>query len=256
MPSGFQQNNDQLSPGYYRVTINMGYFDPTIATWTEYGSGELSQQGRINPNSWDSYATPPSSNNNGFALAQGNLRWQSIVEELGRVADCQILDVEVYSSGDATDANNDVGGIAFTVKYDRDESVFPGYNAIQKYEDESGGFQYNGIRNSNGTVTIDGVVYRTYWSPSDEEYTIENTKDAIKDLVWRGIVRGWYWDHSPDFTYSRSGRVYKETTGEGMQETVSINMPGDSNSWDYWEDISVNELDGSSTTITNTSSGG
>jgi hypothetical protein len=259
MPSGFQQDSNQLSPGFYRVTITMDGNDSNSTAWAAYGDGELSQQGRVNPFNWDNYGvdsdgTPntskfPSSDNNGRALAAGNLRWQAIIDELGKVGDCQILDVEV-NSDDSTDANYDIKSIAFTVKYDRDEGVFPAYNAIQKYEYEHGGHQYNGSYGTTGdTVTIEGAVYNTYWTPSDDETAINSTERAIQDLVWRGVVRGWYQGNNPDYTHTKSTRVYKESNGEGVQEYIAVNLPGSDNDWKYWECISVSNLDGTETTL-------
>lgn len=253
MPAGFQQDSNQLSPGYYRVQINMGYFGSVHATWTPYGTGALAQQGRVNPYTWDNYTTLPSSDNNGIALAAGNLRWQSIVDELSKVADCQILDIEVYSDT-PTDANTDISGIVFTVKYDRNESVFPTYNAIQKYENSNGGFYgvNAGPGGTNGTVVVDGIVYPKYYSASGEEFAIGDvnpTADAIKDLVFRGIARGWWYEEQPPYT--KSTRVYKYTTGEGTQEYVNVSIPGVSgNAYSYWEDITVTEINGTTTTIT------
>ena len=73
MPSGFQQDSNQLSPSYYRVQINMGWWGSTQATWVNIDDDiPIEAKGRINPFNWDNYSTLPSSVDNGIALANGN----------------------------------------------------------------------------------------------------------------------------------------------------------------------------------------
>lgn len=115
MPSGFQQDQNQLKPGYYRVVLTLG------AGTGNYGA-PAPADGAVNPYDWNAFATLPSTLANGERLARGNLRWHAILEELQQYSDAQILDVEV-SSADNTDADSVPTAIAFTVRYDRDEFV-------------------------------------------------------------------------------------------------------------------------------------
>jgi hypothetical protein len=115
MPSGFQQDTNQLQPNFYRVQLDMAnttYF-PTANT--------SSDNGGCTPNGWDffSAANAPSTQVKADARARGVLRFKNIVRELTNLADCQILDVTI------TEANADAQATAlsFTVKYERDAGI-------------------------------------------------------------------------------------------------------------------------------------
>jgi hypothetical protein len=119
MPSGFQQDNNQLSPGLYRVVWAAS--TGTYAT----GASDADGNGAITPNSSDSFATLPTTLNYGKARARGNMRFRNVINRLTGLADCQILDIETGISGGGVEVagNNQVTSLAFTVKYDRDEGV-------------------------------------------------------------------------------------------------------------------------------------
>lgn len=241
MPSGFQIDSNQLSPSYYRVRINMGWFDDPNTNWVQYGDGPVQAEGRINPYNWDNYNNKPSSVNNGIALANGNLRWQNILNELGRFADFQILDLEVYSN-DNNDANYDILGIAFTVKYERDEFLFPAYCKLMATDNPNG--------TTGGSDYIDGVTYPTYWTYSGDEYGINNTADVIKDLVARGIYYGM--EYRAYGEYSKFARVWDPDKEEEFESKIAIYGPGSAgtnDSQNIFRDIQVQELDGSPLTM-------
>lgn len=179
MPSGFQQDVNQLSPDFYRVVITMG---AGTAAWNAASPAN----GALNPYNWDSFATKPSSDANGERLARGNMRWQAVIEELTNHADAQIIDVEVTSAGN-TDANNVPTAIAFTVKYDRDEFVLTGATEIAETFTPTTG----------GAVTIDSVA------------------KAIRFLVATAITRNaytkkwWTWDYT-----NQSGKLASITINQ------------------------------------------
>jgi hypothetical protein len=156
MPSGFQQDSNQLSPDFYRVVL-------TLSTGTGNYGGAAPANGAVNPYDWNSFTTLPSSLANAQRLARGNMRWQAIIEELTKHADAQVLDVEVTSAG-TTDANNVPTAISFTVKYDRDSFVL---GAVQKIA-------------TTFTPTTGGAV------------TIDTTAKAIRYLVGTAIARNAY----------------------------------------------------------------
>ena len=107
MPSGFQQDTNQLQPNFYRVAIDTSGYPTTGLT----GGG-------ITPNSSDSFtiSTLPTTAALSQARARGNMRFNNIVRRLSGLADCQVLDVTI------TEANGDTQAtaLAFTVKYERD----------------------------------------------------------------------------------------------------------------------------------------
>jgi hypothetical protein len=118
MSSSFQQDLNQLAPGFYRVVITMtdngnsGAF-PT----TDQGN---KQDGGCTPNTWDAFASGPSTAALAMSRARGNLRFRQVVNQLTGLGDCQILDIvmtaESTADAQATYCN-------FTVKYDRDAFI-------------------------------------------------------------------------------------------------------------------------------------
>ena len=238
MPSGFQQDQNQLTPSYYRVVITM---DGGAATWYAQGDGNGDNEGRISTYSWDNFSGSnlPSTLEKSKALARGNLRFQSIIEAVENLADCQILDIEGNNSFDA-DSQADNSVITFTIKFDRDEGFFPGYVAIRKADPDQG----NG---TDGTVTYDNVTYPQYWSVSGQEATIGGTADAIRDIIWKALAQG----------RTRSVRVFHPLldsdprTGEGFQEVITAAKPfSDGDNGNAFNDIAVTEINGTTTTIT------
>jgi len=90
MPSGFQQDSNQLSPDFYRVVVDM-----TNATY--YPTADANTNGGVTPNSADSFTTAnlPTTYIKGKARARGNMRFRNIVARLTGLADCQIMDIEI-----------------------------------------------------------------------------------------------------------------------------------------------------------------
>lgn len=111
MPSGFQQDINQLQPNFYRVAIDM-------SNSTNYPTTNGATNGGVTPTAWDSFsgAGLPSTLAKAQARARGNLRFKNIVRELTKYADAQLLDITI------TEANGDAQATAltFTVKYERD----------------------------------------------------------------------------------------------------------------------------------------
>ena len=114
MPSGFQQDLNQLSPSLYRVVW--------VASTGTYPTADGNDNGAISPTSSDSFSTAnmPTTLAKGQARARGNMRWRNVINRLSNVADCQILDIEIggESNGDAQATS-----IAFTVKYERSAGI-------------------------------------------------------------------------------------------------------------------------------------
>jgi hypothetical protein len=234
MPSGFQQDQNQLTPSYYRVVIQCG---DNNAYWFPIGDSDgPNTEGKISTYSWDSFEDGdlPYTLTIAQALARGNLRFQAIVEAISLLADCQILDIEHAANPNGEDMANNTQ-IAFTIRFDRDEGVFPGYCAIRKQEEAS----------SSGTAWYDNIEYPAYWSYSGQEYTIANTGDAIRDMIWKSLSQ----DHSRTVRVFHPVEGSDPLIGEGFQEYITASKPFN-NDQNAFYDITVMEIDGTTTTIT------
>ena len=234
MPSGFQQDQNQLTPSYYRVGIQCG---DNSAQWYTVGNGDgPNTEGRISTYSWDNFEgdSRPTTQASADALARGNLRFQAIVEAVENLADCQILDIEEAASFNG-DAMADNIWINFTIKFDRDEGVFPALAAIKKAQDFG----------TDGTVSYDNVTYPQYYAYVNNGDTINGPADAIRDVIWNALKQ----------SHTRSVRIFRPIegtsplVGEGTQTAITASTPWDNDS-NAWNDISVNEIDGTTTTIT------
>lgn len=128
MPSGFQQDSNQLSPGLFRVVW--------VASTGTYPTADGDTNGAITPNSSDSFATLPTTLVKAKARARGNIRFRNVVNRLSGLADCQILDIETGISGGGPEtAGDDVAtSLAFTVKYDRTAGIIAAQKALNVQE--------------------------------------------------------------------------------------------------------------------------
>lgn len=235
MPSGFQTDNNQLSPAYFRVVINMNNTGDSEQWYDQADNDGDTTTGRITSWAWDNANQPgdlPQTQVIADSLARGNLRFQRIVDMLGLFADCQILDIE--EGGYNAETVVDQSQIAFTVKYDRDEFLFP---AWIKYAEA------DGRGNTGGTVVVDDVRYTIYWSDFDE-YGIETQTDVIKELVTMAVDGN---------NYRKSVRVFEPVegadpmTGSGLQKVIEIDRPA-SDSWKIFQNVTVTNIDGTTTT--------
>jgi hypothetical protein len=236
MPSGFQQDNNQLSPAYFRVVISMD--EEGSAWYNQSDETSVTTTGRITTWAWDNATSPsrlPQTQVIADALARGNMRFQAIVDMLGMFADCQILDIE--NPGNDYAANQvDQDTIAFTVKYDRSEFLIPGFVSYAKANYNNG---------TDGTFTVDGVTYLRYWSESGQEFSIASEEDVVKELVFLGAQRN---------NYTKSVRVFQPVegsdpmTGEGTQRVIEIDRPADTDA-DIVDNITVTVIDGTTTNV-------
>jgi len=112
MPSGFQNDSNQLQSEMYRVVVTMGN-----GTYYPTASGTVADNGGVTPTSSDSFSTAnaPTTLAKGQNRARGNMRFRNVVNRLTGLADCQIRDITI------TEANADAQAtsLAFTVAYDR-----------------------------------------------------------------------------------------------------------------------------------------
>jgi hypothetical protein len=117
MPSGFQNDSNQLQAEMYRVVI-------TMSNGTYYPTADTDNNGGVTPTSSDSFSTAnvPTTLAKGKARARGNMRFRNVVNRLTGLADCQIRDITI------TEANADAQStsLAFTVNYER-----PGFIPVE-----------------------------------------------------------------------------------------------------------------------------
>lgn len=152
MPSGFQQDSNQLSPDFYRVVVDM-------SSGTFYPTADATTNGAVTPNSSDSFSTAnlPTTYALGKARARGNMRFRNVINRLTGLADCQILDIEV---GGEANGDAQATSLAFTVRFDRDNGI-PLTGALQ------------------GTATVGNDVANN---------AMDTVAKAVKDAVVRGIM--------------------------------------------------------------------
>jgi len=116
MPSGFQQDTNQLSPNMYRVVW--------VANTGTYATIDGNDNGAISPKSYDAIEDAggalPTTLVAGKRRARGNMRFRNVINRLTGLADCQILDIE---TGGETNGNDQATSLAFTVRFDRDSGV-------------------------------------------------------------------------------------------------------------------------------------
>ena len=124
MPSGFQQDSNQLSPDLYRIVW--------VASTGTYATADGNDNGAITPNSADSFTTLPTTLVKGKARARGNMRFRNVINRLTGLADCQILDIEtgIAGGGPEVAGDNQVTSLAFTVRYERDAGIIAATTAL------------------------------------------------------------------------------------------------------------------------------
>jgi hypothetical protein len=108
MPSGFQNDTNQLQAEMYRVVV-------TMSNTTYYPTTDGNDNGGVTPSSWDSFASPPTTLVLGKARARGNMRFRNIVNSLTGLTDMQVRDITI------TEANADAQAtsLAFTLLIER-----------------------------------------------------------------------------------------------------------------------------------------
>jgi hypothetical protein len=108
MPSGFQQDSNQLQAEMYRATI-------TMSNTTYYPTADGDDNGGVTPNASDSFTTLPTTLVLGKARARGNMRFRNIVNRLTGLGDCQIRDITITEANGSAQATS----LSFTVAYER-----------------------------------------------------------------------------------------------------------------------------------------
>ena len=211
MASGFQNTQDQLTPNFYRVTINTSGL-PTDATLTTSGGIEVDD--------FNSFATLPTTLNISRRRARGNMRWQAIIDELSQFTQPIILDItSLESDASVLDNADDVTtSLAFTVGYAQEEYVLGGWQKIIG----AGTF-------SDGATTLSTSTFEAL-SAANLAIAIE---DCIQEAVTRGITRG-----GASAGYTRTYRTMDPTgSDQSFQESITILQPD--TPANVWVDVSV-----------------
>lgn len=213
MPSGFQNSQEQLTPNYYRVTINTSGYS-TTANSTAGGGVEA----------WDYnyFSTLNTTADNSRRRARGNIRWNAILQELQKHSNCEILDVTVLKTGPTaqTAADDTSVSVAFTVGYAQEEFVL---GSTQKVVGAG--------TLVDGSTSLTTTAYESL-SAANKATALQN---CIKDAVTRGITIGGAGG------YSRRYRTYNPTTVEQRDETLTVVQPD--TPANIWSTVSVSLID-------------
>ena len=108
MPSGFQQDSNQLQAEMYKVIIDM-------SNTTFFPTADGNNNGGVTPNASDSFATLPTTLVLGRARARGNMRFRNIVNRLSGLGDCQIRNITITEANGSAQATS----LEFTAFFER-----------------------------------------------------------------------------------------------------------------------------------------
>ena len=211
MASGFQNTQDQLTPNFYRISIDASTYSTTAAN---------NDSGGVEVDDFNAFTTLPTTLDNSRRRARGNIRWQAILDELSRFNQPMILDVTSLEAGPSTlDVADDVTtSLSFTVGYAQEEYVLGGWQKIIG----AGTF-------SDGATTLTTSTFEAL-SAVNLAIAIE---DCIQEAVTRGITRG-----GASAGYTRTYRTMDPTgSDQSFQESITILQPD--TPANVWVDVSV-----------------
>ena len=210
MASGFSNSQDQLTPVYIRVYVDMSGYDTNETRETS---------GAVEPFDYDSFATLNTSLNKSIRRARGNIRWNAILMELQRFANCEIVDVTATKSGPAfeTEADDVALALSFTVGYTFPSAVFDGWQNLLWGNGGNGEFA------DGSYMTTDAYEQRTV---SDR---LGFVADCVRESVVRGITLGG------TAGYTRRYRVMDPVLVEQRDQNVVVKQPDTPNN--IWTSI-------------------
>lgn len=213
MASGFQNSQDQLTPNYYRVAIDTSGYSTTAAD---------NNSGGVEAWDYNYFTTLNTTANNSKRRARGNIRWNAILQELQRFANCEILDVTVLKSGPAaeTAADHTAVSVTFTVGYAQEEYVYGGWLNLT-----------GGAVLSDGATPLDGKN----WEALSRADQASNIVACIKEAVTRGITIGG------SSGYTRRYRTYDPVLIEQRDLNITVTQPD--TPANVWADLTVGLID-------------
>ena len=210
MASGFQNTQDQLTPNFYRISIDASGYSTTAAD---------NDSGGVEVDDFNFFSTLPTTLNISRRRARGNLRWQAIIDELSRFSQPMILDITSLESGpSALDVADDVTtSLAFTVGYAQEEYVLGGWQKI-----------IGAGTLSDGSTTLTTSTYEALSAAS----LATAMQHCIEEAVTRGITRGG------SSGYTKTYRTMDPTGNDSsFQEAITITQPD--TPANVWADVSV-----------------
>jgi hypothetical protein len=214
MASGFQNNQDQLTPNYYRIQIALSSGYSSTATSTAGGAVEA----------WDftTFDTVNTTTDNSRRRARGNIRFNSILTYLQLFDNVQILDMTVMKAGPTAEtAADDVAvSVSFTVGYTQEAYVLGGWQQTIG----TGTF-------SDGSTTLTTTNYDQL-SYSDRQTALQN---CITEAVVRGITIGG------TSGYTRRYKTYNVDAGDHREENITVTQPKTPSS--AWANVTVGIVD-------------
>ena len=216
MPSGFQNNNSQLQPMYYRVQIDS-------STWSTTASSNAS--GCVEPWDYNYFATLNTTQANSERRARGNIRWNNILSNLTQYADAQILDVTPLKTGPAaqTAADDTAVSLAFTVGYYQESYVLGGHVNFLS----ANGYTYL----ADGSTLLTTTPYEQL-SSSNKQTALQN---AIADIIVKAICMGG------SSGYTRRYRAYNPTLPGQIDENITVTQPDTPTN--VWTKVTVSLID-------------
>ena len=210
MASGFQNTQDQLTPNFYRISIDASSYSTTAAD---------NDSGGVEVDDFNFFSTLPTTLNNSRRRARGNIRWQAIIDELSRFTQPMIVDItSLETDASVLEAADDVTtSLAFTVGYAQEEYVLGGWQKIIG----AGTF-------SDGATALTTSTFEAL-SASNLATAVQN---CIKEAVTRGITRGGA------SGYTRTYRTMDPTGNDSsFQEAITITQPD--TPANVWADVSA-----------------
>ena len=121
MPSGFQNDANQLQSEMYRVVVTM-----SSTTFYPTTGGTDTNRGGVTPTAWDAFTILPTTLASGQNRARGNMRFRNIVNQVTGLTDMSIRDITI------TEANGDAQAtsLAFTLDIERPDFITVSGTAI------------------------------------------------------------------------------------------------------------------------------
>ena len=211
MASGFQNTQDQLTPNFYRISIDASTYSTTAAN---------NDSGGVEVDDFNAFTTLPTTLDNSRRRARGNIRWQAIIDELSRFTQPMIVDItSLETDASVLEAADDITtSLAFTVGYAQEEYVLGGWQKIIG----AGTF-------SDGATALTTSTFEAL-SASNLATAVQN---CIKEAVTRGITRG-----GASAGYTRTYRTMDPTGNDSsFQEAITITQPD--TPANVWADVSA-----------------